>query len=208
MACCSVNDCGRNALARGLCGMHYQRLRANGDAGLKKSLKGEPITARFWSRVKKSSGCWLWQGSRTEDGYGRLWGVDREARAHRLSYELHVGEIPAGLRVLHRCDTPACVRPDHLFLGTDADNIADMHAKGRANLPARSGPRHWMRLHPERIARGSTMGRSNITEAMVSELRARHAAGGVTQRALAAQFGIGPKNLSLILKRKTWTHVT
>ena len=207
MPCCSVTDCGRMTLARGLCGMHYQRQRQHGDPQEKASLKGESVERRFWSRVTKSDDCWTWTGPRTEDGYGRLWGIHCQVRAHRLSYEIHVGPIPDGLWVLHRCDNPPCVNPAHLFLGTVVENTADMHAKGRANLPARSGANHWTRKSPDRIARGQAMGRSHLTDAVVAEILTRFSAGGVTQRELARQYQVGHKNLNLILKRKTWKHV-
>jgi hypothetical protein len=100
------------------------------------------IDETFWARVDQSGECWLWQGSRNAKGYGTL---QRHAvqptpmLAHRYAWMLAVGSIPDGLNVLHTCDTPACVRPAHLFLGTLADNNADMRAKGRASAP----PMRW-----------------------------------------------------------------
>jgi hypothetical protein len=90
---------------------------------------------RFWSKVQKTETCWLWTASKRHKGYGAFCyernGIKVQGRAHRFSWELHFGEIPEGLFVLHRCDNPACVRPDHLFLGTNQDNVDDMMAKGR-----------------------------------------------------------------------------
>jgi hypothetical protein len=97
--------------------------------------KREPIADRFWQFVDKSGDCWLWTGC-TNGKYGRI-GDGKSSRtklAHRASYEMHFGPIPKGLWVLHRCDTPACVNPDHLFLGTRADNMKDAHEKGRIDL--------------------------------------------------------------------------
>lgn len=96
-----------------------------------------PLVERFLLLFKRADGdsCWLWTGSTQSSGYGQLHQGDGENRraflAHRLSYEHFVGPIPADKCVLHRCDTPRCVRPDHLFLGTRRDNVADMNKKGR-----------------------------------------------------------------------------
>lgn len=107
-----------------------------------KSFRGEPITQsayvqqRFWSKVNVSGDCWLWQGPRTTNGYGNLrWGNADHMAAHRYSYALHHGPIADGLFVCHRCDTPTCVRPEHLFLGTHRDNMRDCAAKGRIYSP-------------------------------------------------------------------------
>lgn len=96
----------------------------------------EPIHIRFWRRVAKSDGgCWLWKGSKDGGGYGTIATVRNgaPAKAHRLSWEMRHGPIPAELEVCHKCDTPACVNPDHLFLGTHQENMRDCSAKGRVN---------------------------------------------------------------------------
>jgi hypothetical protein len=87
-----------------------------------------------------NTGCWLWTGAVNRDGYGRLPLARGEIRAHRLSYELSVGPIPSGRMVCHHCDTPACVNPRHLFLGTQEENIRDMIRKGR------------LRSYPKRVS--------------------------------------------------------
>ena len=95
-----------------------------------------PLTARFWSRVEFSPHCWVWVGPTNDKGYGQIRVGGRGSRCllvHRLSWELHYGPIPPGMCVLHHCDNPPCVRPDHLFLGTLADNNRDMYRKGRDN---------------------------------------------------------------------------
>ncbi len=105
--------------------------------------RSRPVAERFWSKVVKTDdGCWGWNGATTPFGYGRMTAGSRGAgllRAHRVSWELHYGPIPAGLLVLHHCDNPPCVRPNHLFLGTMLDNSRDAVAKGRVNTaPARA----------------------------------------------------------------------
>jgi hypothetical protein len=87
--------------------------------------------APFWSRVDTSGDCWEWQGARVSKGYGSLAIEGRAATAHRRSWELTYGPIPTGMHVLHRCDNPPCVRPDHLWLGTNTENVYDSMAKGR-----------------------------------------------------------------------------
>lgn len=89
---------------------------------------------RFLEKVDKSGSCWVWTGYRVQFGYGIITTAKRRERAHRVSYRLHVGPIPDGLLVLHKCDNPPCVNPDHLFLGTDLDNKEDCKRKGRLGI--------------------------------------------------------------------------
>lgn len=101
----------------------------------------------FWPRVTKTPTCWLWHGARFSNGYGCCFdgGKPRRTLAHRMAYRLKIGQIPQNLLVLHRCDVRLCVNPDHLFLGTHADNTHDMIVKGRAGFQ-KSVPRapdHW-----------------------------------------------------------------
>lgn len=168
-----------------------------------------PIVERFWEKVDRSGGsdtCWLWTDGRNASGYGRVWMGGRRGRAimsHRFSWELHNGEIPDGLCVLHRCDTRHCVNPAHLFLGTKADNIADMLNKGRQPR----GATHGRQTKPERTARGERLTQAKLTDAAVRDIRRRYAAGGITQQVLADEYGIARSKISAVICRRTWRHV-
>jgi hypothetical protein len=151
---CSEADCGEQVVARDLCRTHYLRWWRTGNprrVRVPKSQRPELFVERFWSHVDKQGpapahlpelgSCSEWIAAvNKEDGYGVLTNGDGGIQyAHRYSWELHYGPIPDGLWVLHHCDNTICVRPDHLFLGTAADNVADMLTKGRAR---------WQRTKP------------------------------------------------------------
>ena len=107
----------------------------------------------FWKHVQKTETCWLWTMSLTSHGYGQTWTGERADKAHRIAYRFAYGEIPQGLHVCHHCDHPACVRPDHLFLGTPKDNAHDMVRKGRHRN------RHWGKpacIHGHKFSTEST----------------------------------------------------
>lgn len=106
-----------------------------------------PALERFWSRVHRTDTCWLWTGKPRADGYGRIRDNGRDLAAHRFAFEQFVGTIPPGMLVCHRCDTPLCVNPEHLFAGTAADNAHDRDAKGRYINP-RWSQTHCRRGHP------------------------------------------------------------
>ena len=170
----------------------------------------EPLEDRFWRQVQKGETCWLWTGKPDRKGYGVLSTSgerDGYLSAHRYSWLLHNGPIPDETPcVLHNCpsgDNPSCVNPSHLWLGTVADNNADMRRKGREG----SGERHGSRTHPETIRRGEAHAASKATEAMVREIRARCAA-GETHAAVAVSVGLSRRHVSGIAQRKFWRHVT
>lgn len=156
------------------------------------------ISARFWSKVDKSGDCWIWSGTPASRGYGAFSAQGRTLRAHRVAWELTFGAIPNGLLVCHRCDVRNCVRPDHLFLGTDADNMADRDTKGRAR--PRLMPGHSFNCI------GSQNNAARFTEDDVVTIRTRHDA-GETQTALAREFGVSQNAIWRVVSRKGWRHV-
>lgn len=170
------------------------------------------VVERFWARVDTRTGneCWLWQGpinsplARPSQNYGKLWFWGKHWRAHRVAWVLTHGPIPKGLCVLHDCDTPPCCNPTHLYLGTKADNHADMKRKQRGRYL--SGNDHHSRLHPERLARGSHNGFAKLTEADVVQIRELSLA-GLARITVAQLFSVTPTTISDIHNRKLWRHV-
>lgn len=160
------------------------------------------IRERFWSKVDKSGDCWLWTGARLGNGYGRLTDHGRLRLAHRIAYELTKGAIPSGMIVCHRCDNPSCVRPDHLFLGTYADNSQDMVQKGRALV----GDRNPAHRNPENQARGEHNGNALLTFEQVQEVRNLKAQ-GMINREIAARLGISKSTVGQIVRGETWRHI-
>lgn len=149
----------------------------------------EEAMLRFWSKVQKSDGCWLWTGA-VQGGYGGF--TDRQCKlyAHRVSWEESNGSIPSGLKVLHTCDVPLCVNPEHLFLGTSKDNTQDMVQKGRS-------------------AKGEKQGSAVLTKEIVLLVRKlyipRHPTRGCS--ALARRFRVSPMTISRAIRRECWGHV-
>ena len=161
--------------------------------------KRRPPEERFWEKVDKNApnGCWIWTGGLTRYDlsrihqlrYGLFFLNERDrlvVRAHRWSWEHTHGPIPENMFVLHTCDNPPCVRPDHLFLGTPLDNMRDMIAKGRQQHPA--GEHHQ---------------RAKVTWEQVHEMRRRRA-GGELVGSLAREYGLEESTASRLLRGLTW----
>lgn len=145
---------------------------------------------RFESRFTMSDGCWEWNANKTADGYGVLSIAGKAQYAHRVSYQLYIGEIPSGMCVCHRCDNPRCVNPAHLFLGTKADNNRDCKNKGRG-------------VGVGRGSHGEDNGCSKLNKEQVIEIRALHSK-GVTQSELSKEFGVTQAQISNIIRRYQW----
>jgi hypothetical protein len=178
------------------------------------------VLDRFEAKIYRcpETGCWLWTASLIGGGYGRISVRRRTVLAHRLAWEEANGRsIPDGLFVCHRCDVPRCVRPDHLFLGTQQDNHDDKWRKGRGASGDKNGRRkhpetaprgdnNGARTHPHRLARGVVHHAARLTEADVVECRTRHAA-GESVAALARAFGVAAQSMHKVVERRSWKHV-
>lgn len=186
---CRIDGCERPPQAHNLCHMHYRRAWRGNDPELEPD-RSVPVEDRFWPKVNKDGPipphrprlgpCWVWIAAAPGFGYGTIGvGTDHNERAHRVSWRLHNGEIPTGLHVLHRCDNPPCVRPDHLFLGTPADNSRDMSEKGRAP------------------------GSRKLTWEIVDQIRLELTQ-GATRSELADKYGVSAANIWCIGAGKSW----
>lgn len=162
----------------------------------------EKTIARFWKKVDKDGPvpphcpelgpCWLWTAWANELGYGTFGLGKSKLKASRVSWELETGSAPGALCVCHRCDNPRCVRASHLFLGTKAENSADMARKGRA---ARHGK-----------PKGEAHAQAKVTDGLVLEIRKLRDS-GEKLALLAVRFGVSQSAISRIALRKTWRHL-
>lgn len=146
----------------------------------------EPLLGKFLAkfRVNSETNCWQWTAAKA-GRYGAFRSDTRMDLAHRVSYEIYCGPIPAGLRVCHRCDNPICVNPEHLFLGTDADNVFDKVSKSRQ-------------------ARGISHGHCKLSDSDVIEIRKTK---GATQQKIADLYGVDRTLIGLIRRNKIWKHL-
>jgi len=141
---------------------------------------------RFEAKVQITPGCWIWRGAKIPRGYGHFGLNGGQIVAHRFSYQTYVGPICDGLFVLHRCDNRACVNPEHLFLGTNKDNMQDMLAKGRGNK-----------------ARGEAVCNAKLTTAEVAMILKDDR----SIKDIAAEYRVNSSTIHRIKKRQTWRHV-
>jgi hypothetical protein len=155
-----------------------------------------------WEAEQMTNDCTLWEGPKAGSGYGVRSIKGRLYYVHRLAWESVNGPIPAGFVIAHRCDTPACHNPDHLFACTQADNLLDMRRKGRGN----TGERHGSKTQPDSVARGERVGGSKLTESIVRAIRSERAAGR-TLPELATKYGVAFQTISKVANRTSWRHV-
>ena len=144
------------------------------------------FTRKFWARTTERDGCLLWMGARVSNRYGNVSCQGRPWLAHRLAWVLTHGDIPEGLHVCHTCDNGLCVNPEHLFLGTQQENVWDMERKGRSRHP-----------------KGEHHGRAKLTSEQVAEAKALRAEGWSTYR-LGRHFGVSRTTIGSLLRGKTW----
>ena len=149
----------------------------------------EKLIQKFWKSVRKTESCWLFNGAGNNRGYVSLRGENRQLiGVHRLSWIIHFGQITEGLFVCHQCDTPNCVNPSHLFLGTPSDNMMDKIMKGRD------------------FADGAYKN-SRLTFKQANEIRNDYADGKFTQEQLSEKYGTTRTNVHYIIKGKSWKHI-
>lgn len=166
-------------------------LKRKGIPPRRRGMVSRPLAERFWEKVGigQLDECWLWLTRAKRSGYGLIGdGKKGVLEAHRVAWELTNGPIPKEIFVCHHCDIKLCCNPTHLFLGTQADNLADMARKGRSTLGERDGM-------------------SKLTSEQVLEIRHRRATTGVMQKELATEYGVSDATISLIINRRIWTHI-
>lgn len=149
-------------------------------------------TIKTKAKINPTTGCWEWIGAK-RNGYGRITtgsrtdGTRKTVSAHRLSYELFKGNIPAGYEICHACDNPCCINPDHLFAGTHQDNVDDREQKGRNVAP-----------------RGEGNGRAKLTSNDVRDARNERVANGTSYRTLAMKYGVAKRTIMDAVRGVNW----
>jgi len=188
---CLHEGCNEPAQNLGYCSKHYQRFKKYGttsDRVLKNQAHLSVRQRLELNVVVDEKGCWNWQKQKDKNGYGVLSVADKPYRAHRASYEEFVGPIEDDLHVLHKCDNPSCINPDHLFLGTNAENMVDKVSKGRH-------------------AFGEKAGHAKLTENQVREIK-RRLQRSESPNTIVKDFPVTGKAVRLIRDGVNWKHVT
>ena len=192
---CSIENCNRGLRAIGLCNKHYLMKRVHGDPLYESRIVGDDVR-RFWSKVNKNgptqphmtTPCWLWAGQLLKDGYGMFPVGKQNLLAHRYSFFLAHGKFASPM-TLHKCDVRSCIRPDHLYSGTQKQNVEDMLKRGR-------GPK----------LKGESNPKSVLTEQDIRTIRGRLAKGDF-QYVIAKDYGVRQCTIGKINTRQTWAHI-
>jgi hypothetical protein len=144
------------------------------------------LEERFWSKVNKTNTCWNWTGYLDKGGYGSFWLDGKNRRAHRVSFEQHFGWTNEQLVIMHKCDNPSCVRPDHLILSTQKNNIED-------------------KVYKDRQAKGSKVGTSKLSESDIIEIK--NLIKTLSYGKIAKKYNVDRSLIYLISKEKAWKHI-
>ena len=164
---------------------------------LTSQLTAPKFIRRFESKVRKTDTCWIWLASRATTGYGQMFVAMKGKRSnivhksHRIAWQIYVGPIPNGLQVLHNCDNRLCVKPDHLYLGTQQDNVNDMMKRGRNGYCRREGQQHPM---------------AKLTDNQVGCIKHRLTI-GISPKDLAKEFSVARSTIAEISRGATWRHI-
>ncbi len=150
----------------------------------------EDLINRFERRVKKTDSCWLWTGARNNHGYAYIRVGGKTERAHRIAYELYNGSIPAGKQVNHKCHVRNCVKPTHIYAGTQSENMMDMIKADRGNK-----------------AKGERNGSAKLTEKKVRQIKLHGEVGKFSERELAKKYDVSQSVINNILNNKSWKGV-
>lgn len=206
---CIADGCTRSTRGnRKHCHAHAQRIATKGDALTDIPIRkirpaGLPVEATFRYFVSDNpmpeSGCWIWPGRVNDAGYGVFECGGRKNRtrhrAHVVSYEIHIGKVIPGLVVRHECDNPPCVRPDHLLLGTQLENIQDTVSRNRQSKGLHHGDKYRGERHP----------RAKLTDADV--LTIRKMANQISRTEIASHFNVSVSTIARVVQHRAWTHV-
>ncbi len=196
---CKISACIKKRARQGFCSHHYYCFVTYGEPTPKVKLKFHSASLdeayENWVIKDGINGCWSWSGWKNNGGYGYFSCKSKREAAHRYSYKKYIGPIKGGLFVLHKCDNPECSNPEHLFLGTNTDNINDAYSKGRR----KSVPIESMR-------RGENCYLSKLKEKDVVEIK-KMINNGIGNTQIANIFGVKHSTISCIRCNQTWKHV-
>ena len=187
---CRIEGCESKVLAKELCNKHYLQVRKHGKTFTSKKEQKNYLLKNFHNNYEiiTETGCWIWMKYRDRDGYGVFTKDKKIKKAHRHSYEIHKGDITDGFSVCHKCDIRSCVNPEHLFLGTLADNLQDMVSKGRQ-------------------CHGHVNGMAKLTESMVKQIKAKIKQ-GFKLVDIAKEFNVAAGCISKIKLGQRWGYLS